>query len=94
MFAVVLVLMPLAAIVVGCGGWIASALVHAGVLPEMASDEAFFIASELLSRPGMFGLILASLTAALMSTVDTLITAVAAIAVNDIYQAVHSPAGC
>ncbi len=86
MFAVVLILMPLAAIVVGCGGWIASAMVHAGVLPEMASDEAFFIASELLSRPGMFGLILASLTAALMSTVDTLITAVAAIVVNDIYR--------
>ena len=92
MFAVVLVLMPLAAIVVGCGGWIAQALVHAGVLPgDMASDEAFFIASELLARPGMFGLILATLTAALMSTVDTLITAVAAIAVNDVYRPMIRP---
>ncbi len=91
MFAVVLILMPLAATVVGCGGWIARALVHAGVLPEMASDEAFFIASELLSKPGMFGLILATLTAALMSTVDTLITAVAAIAVNDVYRPLIRP---
>ena len=92
MFAVVLILMPIAATVVGCGGWIARALAHAGVLPpDMASDEAFFIASELLSRPGMFGLILASLTAALMSTVDTLITAVAAIAVNDVYRPLIRP---
>ena len=87
-----LVLMPIAATVVGCGGWIARALVHAGVLPpDMASDEAFFIASELLSKPGMFGLILATLTAALMSTVDTLITAVAAIAVNDVYRPLIRP---
>ncbi|MEM7352062.1 MAG: sodium/solute symporter, partial [Acidobacteriota bacterium] len=91
MFAVVLILMPIAAIVTGCGGWIARAMVQAGVLPEMASDEAFFIASELLSRPGMFGLILASLTAALMSTIDTLITAVAAIAVNDVYRPLIRP---
>ncbi|MCP3960574.1 MAG: sodium/solute symporter [bacterium] len=92
MFTVVLVLMPVAAIVVGCGGWIARALVHTGVLPpDMASDEAFFVASELLSRPGMFGLILATLTAALMSTVDTLITAVAAIAVNDVYRPLIRP---
>ena len=34
----------------------------------------------------MFGLILAALTAALMSTVDTLITGVAAIVVNDVYK--------
>ncbi len=34
----------------------------------------------------MFGLILAALTAALMSTVDTLITAVCAIVVNDVYK--------
>ena len=40
----------------------------------------------LLVSPGVFGLIMAALTAALMSTVDTLITAVAAIYVNDIYK--------
>ncbi|MEC9259357.1 MAG: hypothetical protein VX541_12735, partial [Candidatus Poribacteria bacterium] len=76
---VVLVLMPVAAIVVASGGWVAKALVHAGMLPpNIRADEAFFVASEFLSKPGVFGLILATMTAALMSTVDTLITAIAA----------------
>jgi len=89
---VVLVLMPIAAIVVASGGWVAKSLVHAGVLPpDIKPDEAFFIASDFLSRPGVFGLILATLTAALMSTVDTLITAVAAIVVNDVYQPHFNP---
>lgn len=86
-FGVVLVLMPLAACVVASGGWVAKALVNAGYLPtDIRPDEAFFIASDFLSRPGVFGLILATLTAALMSTVDTLITGVAAIVVNDVYK--------
>ena len=81
------VLMPIAAVVVASGGWVAKALVHGGVLPpDIAAKEAFFIAADFLSRPGVFGLIMAALTAALMSTVDTLITAVAAIYVNDIYK--------
>ena len=87
MFAVVLILMPIAACVVASGGWVARALVEAGALPpDIDSREAFFIASEFLSKPGIFGLILAALTAALMSTVDTLVTAVAAIFVNDVYK--------
>ncbi len=87
MLAVVLVLMPLAACVVASGGWVAKALSHAGVFPDdIDPKEAFFIATDFLSRPGLFGLILAALTAALMSTVDTLITAVAAVAVNDVYK--------
>jgi SSS family solute:Na+ symporter len=73
--------------VVGSGGWVARALVHAGHLPDdVAPSQAFYVATEFLSRPGVFGLILAALTAALMSTVDTLITAVSAIVVNDLYQ--------
>jgi SSS family solute:Na+ symporter len=61
--------------------------VHAGVLPAtLEADEAFYVAAEFLSRPGIFGLIMAALTAALMSTIDTLITAVAAIVVNDVYK--------
>lgn len=87
MFAVVLILMPIAACVVASGGWVARALVEAGVLPpDTDAKEAFFVASEFVSRPGVFGLILAALTAALMSTVDTLITAVAAVFVNDVYK--------
>jgi SSS family solute:Na+ symporter len=50
------------------------------------AGQAFYVATELLSSPGVFGLVLAALTAALMSTVDTLITAVAAVVVNDVYK--------
>ena len=86
-FATLVILMTIAAAVVGGGGWIAASLVHAGYLPQgLDPAEAFYIATELISRPGAFGLVLAALTAALMSTVDTLITAVAAIAVNDVYK--------
>jgi SSS family solute:Na+ symporter len=85
--AVLVILMPIAAVVVASGGWVGKALEHAGILPPgMDGGEVFFITSELLARPGVFGLIMAALTAALMSTVDTLITAIAAIVVNDIYK--------
>ncbi|HIG27755.1 MAG TPA: hypothetical protein EYQ50_08120, partial [Verrucomicrobiales bacterium] len=85
--ATILILMPIAACVVASGGWVAKAMVNAGVFPDdIKSEQAFFIAAEFLSRPGFFGLILAALTAALMSTVDTLITAVSAITVNDLYR--------
>ena len=85
--AVMLVLMPIAALVVASGGWVARALVHAGQLdPDIQGKEAFFIASDMLAVPGVFGLIMAALTAALMSTVDTLVTAIAAIVVNDVYM--------
>ena len=88
-----LILMPVAACVVASGGWVARALVNAGALPQdVEPDKAFFVASELLCRPGVFGLILAALTAALMSTVDTLITAVSAITVNDLYRPYINPA--
>lgn len=84
--AVLAILMPIAAIVVASGGWVGRAFVHAGVLPEtVGGDEVFFVVAEMLARPGVFGLVMAALTAALMSTVDSLITAVAAIVVNDVY---------
>lgn len=80
-------LMSVAAVVVAAGGWVAAALVNHGDLPaDMKSDQAFYIATDFLARPGVFGLVLAALTAALMSTVDTLITAVAALTVNDVYK--------
>jgi len=84
--ALPLILMVIAAVVVSSGGWIARSFVHAGILPEMEPKQAFYVAAEFLARPGVFGLILAALTAALMSTVDTLITAVSAVAVNDVYR--------
>lgn len=79
-------LMFVGALVVSSGGLVARAFTHAGVLPEVPAREAFFVATEFLSRPGIFGLILAAMTAALMSTVDTLITAVSAVTVNDLYR--------
>ncbi len=79
-------LMFIGALVVASGGLVARAMTNAGVLPEVEAREAFFIAAELLSHPGVFGLILAAMTAALMSTVDTLITAVSAVVVNDLYR--------
>jgi SSS family solute:Na+ symporter len=71
---------------------VARALVHAGYLPDtIHATDAFYVAAELVSRPGIFGLVLAALTAALMSTVDTLITAVAAVTVNDVYKLYIKP---
>ncbi len=82
----VVALMTVGSLVVASGGLVARAFTNAGVLPEVPAREAFFIAAELLSHPGIFGLILAAMTAALMSTVDTLITAVSAVTVNDFYR--------
>lgn len=84
--SMLVVLMPIAALVVASGGWVGKSLAGAGVLPEMEPDTAFFVAAEFLAVPGVFGLIMAALTAALMSTVDTLVTAVSAIVVNDLYK--------
>lgn len=84
-------LMFLGALVVASGGIVARAFTHAGVLPEVRARDAFFIAAELLSQPGIFGLILAAMTAALMSTVDTLVTAVSAVTVNDLYRPYFRP---
>ena len=90
--AMMVILMTLGACVVGGGGWVARALVHSGHLPaDLKADQAFYVATEFVSQPGVFGLILAALTAALMSTVDTLITAVSAIVVNDVYKQYLAP---
>lgn len=82
-----LFLMPIAAIVVAGGGWVGSAMVHAGLLdPNTPPDTIFVRVSYILCKPGVFGLIMAALTAALMSTADTLINAVSAIVVNDVIR--------
>jgi SSS family solute:Na+ symporter len=81
----ILILAPLAAIATSCGGWIAKALVNNGEMQIEASDS-FVKAAHFLCSPGVFGFVLAALTAALMSTADTLINAVSAIFVNDIWR--------
>jgi len=79
--------MPIAAIVVASGGWVGSAMQSAGLIPaDSDAGGIFFLVAKVLCIPGVFGLVMAALTAALMSTVDTLITAVAAIAVNDVWK--------
>ena len=81
----ILVLAPLAAIATSCGGWIARALVNNGELVTEPGDS-FVKAAHFLCAPGVFGFVLAALTAALMSTADSLINAVSAIFVNDIWR--------
>ena len=86
-YSLFFILMPVAAVVVASGGWVGKALVHSGAVPDqMVAHRAFYDAAYILTRPGLFGLIMAALTAALMSTVDTLVTAVSAIVVNDVYK--------
>lgn len=85
--AVALFLMPLAVLAVGNSGWIGRSMETFGLLPAGTEPKNIFMAvADLITTPGIFGLILAALTAALMSTVDTLINAVSAIAVNDVYR--------
>ncbi len=90
--AVFLVMMPLATLCVCGAGWIGRALLHAGLLPANVDPKNIFVAvTHLLAGPGMFGLILAALTAALMSTADTLINATSVVFVNDIWQPLVQP---
>ncbi len=84
---VVLVVMPVAAVAVSGTGWIGRGMATTGAIAaDTSPDNVFVIVSALLATPGVFGLIMAALTAALMSTADTLLTAVAAIFVNDIWR--------
>ncbi len=84
---ILIILMPLAALAVANAGWLGKAFVEAGLLPADTAPKKIFVAvAALLCRPGMFGLIMAALIAALMSTIDTLINAVSVVGVNDIYR--------
>ncbi len=85
--ALILVLMPLAALAVSNAGWLGRAMVSNGQLPpDTDPNRIFVVVADRICGPGMFGFVMAALTAALMSTVDTLINAVSAVAVNDVYR--------
>jgi SSS family solute:Na+ symporter len=89
---VLLILMPLAAVAVSGAGWIGAALAGRGEIPaDTRPDEVFVVVTRLLCAPGLFGLVMAALLAALMSTVDTLINATSALLINDIYRPVVRP---
>lgn len=85
----ILFMLPISAIVVGNAGWIGKAIsvVDPNVVsPDTHPDQIFVVVANVIAQPGIFGFIMASLTAALMSTVDTLINAIAAIYINDIHR--------
>src|SRR5574338_638970 len=83
----ILMMLPLSAIVVSSGGWIGKAisLVSPNLVPaDSDPDSVFVLVSSIIMNPGFFGFIIASLAAALMSTVSTYINATAAIWINDV----------
>ena len=95
----ILVCLPLGAVTVGAAGWIAksiitkqaavgSALAGYNLLTITESYHVFInvIFTLLKQHEILLGLVVAALLAALMSTVDTLINASAAIGVYDIYK--------
>jgi SSS family solute:Na+ symporter len=90
----VVFLLPLSAIVVSCAGWIGRAMVTKGaaegVVPFELADTYHTFTTVLWTvmhqNVYVFGFIMAALLAALMSTVDTLINACAAVGVNDLYR--------
>jgi SSS family solute:Na+ symporter len=85
--ALILVLMPLAAFAVSNAGWLGRAMQTHGLLPVNVNPEQIFVqVADKVCLPGLFGFVMAALTAALMSTIDTLINAVSSIAVNDVYR--------
>ncbi len=85
----ILFMLPLSAIVVGNAGWVGKAISVSSpdvVPPNASPDQIFVVVANIVATPGVFGFIMAALTAALMSTVDTLINATAAIYINDVYR--------
>lgn len=100
----VAVTLPLSAVVVGGVGWVAKSIIVkqaavggalAGLDPihiENTFHTFIIITWETLQQNSvLFGFVIAALTAALMSTVDTLINACAAIGIYDIYKPLFKP---
>ena len=88
----ILFVLPISAIVVGNAGWVGKAISVTSpevISPSVSPDQIFVVVANIIASPGMFGFIMAALTAALMSTVDTLINATAAIYINDVHRPVR-----
>lgn len=86
MVFVALFMMPLAAISVGGAGWVGKALETHGYVTVGDPKEAFITVAKFVTLPGVYGMVVAAVVAALMSTLDTLITAICAVVVNDIIR--------
>lgn len=80
-------ILPVSMIVVGNAGWVGNVAVEMGLIeaPSNARD-IFVVVSETICKAGVFGFVLAALSAALMSTIDTLTNATAALFIYDVYQ--------
>lgn len=80
-------ILPLSMIVVGNAGWIGNVMVDLGLIDAPKEPRDIFVkVAEVVCHPGVFGFVLAALSAALMSTIDTLTNATAALFVYDVYQ--------
>ncbi len=85
----VLFMLPLSAIVVGNAGWIGKALtqmIPSQLNPNVNPDEVFIAVTHIIASKGVFGFVIAALTATLLSTVDSLINAIAAVYMNDVHH--------
>ena len=93
MLFTVIVLMPLAAVAVSGAGWIGRALLSQRVLLGEDADgkNVFIRVVGYLCVPGVFGFVMAALLAALMSTLEALINALSAVAVNDVWRPYLKP---
>jgi SSS family solute:Na+ symporter len=86
----VLILLPICTIVVSNAGWIGKVI--SVVTPEAWNtatklDHVFTQVAYLITGSEVvFAFVIAAVAAALMSTVDTLINAVAAVVINDVYR--------
>jgi len=84
---VLLVLMPLAAVAVSGAGWVGRAMAARGLLdPGTPPSAIFVVVAERVLPAGLFGLVTAALVAALMSTADTLVNAIATIVLVDLWR--------
>lgn len=85
----ILFVLPISAIVVSNAGWIGRAIVSVfpgQIDPSLDPNDVFVMVTNLVAKPGVFGFIIAAMSAALMSTVDTLVNASANVVVNDLYR--------
>jgi len=83
----ILFMLPISAVVVGGGGWVAKAISVMNpkiIPPDVNPDSIFIVVSNILTGPGVFGFVVAAIAAALMSTVSTLLNAASAIYINDV----------
>jgi SSS family solute:Na+ symporter len=93
MLFTVVVLMPLAAVAVSGAGWVGRALVSQGVSlgQDSTGKDVFIRVVGHVCAPGLFGFVMAALLAALMSTLEALINALSAVAVNDVWRPYLKP---